>query len=311
MTKVLKDYETEVLEYMYRHKIENGIDEFVITELPNQKSFNTLAREGLIYLNNGDSSMIKVRITSKGLDYISKHSMTDRQKILKYYYDNRTERSIFTGGLDQTLSIDQPVLVSEANYLVGKGYLEKVGKGAMGGDNFLKITALGIDVIESPDEVSKSTKDLSAISENSTASITSDVISIKIRQEIYSHISSFINSRHYYTAVEESYKVVREKLKEITTEEAASAVFGENALNEKHWADIFGEVPEKGTPEHDFMRGTGYMHMAVQYLRNEKSHTKAAELDKNLALHYISLASLAYDLISKNSNKVLKSGDDE
>ena len=304
MTKVLKDYETEVLEYMYRHKIENGIDEFVVTELPNQKSFNTLAREGLIYLNNSDSSMIKVRITSKGLDYMSRYSMTDRQKILKYYYDNRTQKSIFTGGLDQTLSIEHPVLLSEANYLVGKGYLEKVGKGAMSGDNFLKITATGVDLIESPDAVSKSTRDLSTISETSTASITNDVISMKIRQEIYSHISSFIDSRHYYTAVEESYKVVREKLKEITTEEAASAVFGENALNEKYWGDIFGEVPEKGTPEHDFMRGTGYMHMAVQYLRNEKSHTKAAEIDKNLALHYISLASLAYDLISRRNSVV-------
>ncbi len=304
MTKVLKDYETEVLEYMYRHKIENGIDEFVVTELPNQKSFNTLAREGLIYLNNSDSSMIKVRITSKGLDYMSRYSMTDRQKILKYYYDNRTQRSIFTGGLDQTLSIDHAVLLSEVNYLVDKGYLEKIGKGAMSGDNFLKITATGVDLIESPDAVSKSTKDLSTISETSTASITSDVISMKIRQEIYSHISSFIDSRHYYTAVEESYKVVREKLKEITTEEAASAVFGENALNEKYWGDIFGEVPEKGTPEHDFMRGTGYMHMAVQYLRNEKSHTKAAEIDKNLALHYISLASLAYDLISRRNSAV-------
>ena len=302
MTKVLKDYETEVLEYMYRHKIENGIDEFVVTELPNQKSYNTLAREGLIYLNNSDSSMIKVRITSKGLDYMSRYSMTDRQKILKYYYDNRTQKSIFTGGLDQTLSIEHPVLLSEANYLVGKGYLEKVGKGAMSGDNFLKITATGVDLIESPDAVSKSTRDLSTISETSTASITNDVISMKIRQEIYSHISSFIDSRHYYTAVEESYKVVREKLKEITTEEAASAVFGENALNEKYWGDIFGEVPEKGTPEHDFMRGTGYMHMAVQYLRNEKSHTKAAEIDKNLALHYISLASLAYDLISRRNS---------
>ena len=304
MTKVLKDYETEVLEYMYRHKIENGIDEFVVTELPNQKSFNTLAREGLIYLNNSDSSMIKVRITSKGLDYMSRCSMTDRQKILKYYYDNRTQKSIFTGGLDQTLSIEHPVLLSEANYLVGKGYLEKVGKGAMSGDNFLKITATGVDLIESPDAVSKSTRDLSTIYETSTASIASDVISMKIRQEIYSHISSFIDSRHYYTAIEESYKVVREKLKEITTEEAASAVFGENALNEKYWGDIFGEVPEKGTPEHDFMRGTGYMHMAVQYLRNEKSHTKAAEIDKNLALHYISLASLAYDLISRRNSVV-------
>lgn len=302
MTKALKDYEIEVLEYMYRHKIENDINEFIVTELPNQKAFNTLAREGLIYLNNSDSSMIRVYITSKGLDYMSSHSMIDRQKILRYYYDNRTERSIYTGGLDQTLSIDHPVLLSEANYLVGKGYLEKVGKGAMSGDNFLKITAAGMDLVESPDVVSRSTEGSSTISETSTASITSDVISIKIRQEIYSHISSFIDSRHYYTAVEESYKVVREKLKEITTEEAASAVFGENALNEKYWGDIFGEVPEKGTPEHDFMRGTGYIHMAVQYLRNEKSHTKAAELDKNLALHYISLASLAYDLISRDDS---------
>lgn len=39
--------------------------------------------------------------------------------------------------------------------------------------------------------------------------------------------------------------------------------------------------------------------MAIQNLRNEKSHTPAKDMDKNLALHYIVLASLAYDLIDK------------
>jgi hypothetical protein len=40
--------------------------------------------------------------------------------------------------------------------------------------------------------------------------------------------------------------------------------------------------------------------MAIQKLRNEKAHTPANKIDKNLAIHYIVLASLAYDLISRN-----------
>jgi len=39
--------------------------------------------------------------------------------------------------------------------------------------------------------------------------------------------------------------------------------------------------------------------MAIQKLRNEKSHKPAEDIDKNLAIHYIVLASLAYDLIDK------------
>jgi len=39
--------------------------------------------------------------------------------------------------------------------------------------------------------------------------------------------------------------------------------------------------------------------MAIQKLRNEKAHTPAMIVDKNLAIHYIVLASLAYDLIDK------------
>lgn len=93
---------------------------------------------------------------------------------------------------------------------------------------------------------------------------------------------------------------MREKLKEITGEEAAASVFGENALNNKHWGKVFGSIPITGTPESDFMRGAGYIHLGVQYLRNEKTHTTATSLDRNLALHYIALASLAYDLVTRN-----------
>jgi hypothetical protein len=39
--------------------------------------------------------------------------------------------------------------------------------------------------------------------------------------------------------------------------------------------------------------------MAIQKLRNEKAHTPKREIDKNLAIHYIILSSLAYDLIDK------------
>lgn len=39
--------------------------------------------------------------------------------------------------------------------------------------------------------------------------------------------------------------------------------------------------------------------MAIQFLRNEKSHTLATSIERNLALHYISLASLSYDLITR------------
>ena len=51
--------------------------------------------------------------------------------------------------------------------------------------------------------------------------------------------------------------------------------------------------------ERDFCEGVKFLHMSIQFLRNKKAHTPARELDKNLAIHYISLSSLAYDLITR------------
>jgi uncharacterized protein (TIGR02391 family) len=93
--------------------------------------------------------------------------------------------------------------------------------------------------------------------------------------------------------VEESYKIVRAKLKSITGKEKAHEGFKED-----NYEIIFGHKPQNDADK-DFFEGVKFLHMAIQNLRNEKAHTPAKELNKNLAIHYIVLASLAYDLINR------------
>ena len=212
MAKVLKDYEIEVLEYIYRHKAESDIGEFAITELPNQKSFNTLIREGLIYYDNSSASIPRVRTTAKGLDWAKKNLST----------------------------------VSEATILDG-------------------------------------------------------AITLKVRKDIYDHIAQYLESDDYFHAVEESYKFVRERLRKLTGSEKATEAFGYDANNAVDYVKLFGHEP-KDDIEKDFFKGIRFLHLSVQFLRNEKSHSLATTLDKNLALHYISIASLAYDLISREDD---------
>ena len=131
-------------------------------------------------------------------------------------------------------------------------------------------------------------------SENlSKATFKNGNISIALQKEIFNHVQDLLNNGHYFNAVEESYKIVREKLKEITGKEKAHEAFA-NSNYEK----IFGHQPINNA-ERDFFEGVKFLHMAIQFLRNEKAHTPARPIDKNLAIHYISLASLAYDLITR------------
>jgi uncharacterized protein (TIGR02391 family) len=110
---------------------------------------------------------------------------------------------------------------------------------------------------------------------------------------IFNHIRRLLNDGYYFNAVEEAYKIVRGKLKSITGSEKATEAF-----NEQNYKKIFGHQPINEV-EKDFFEGVKFLHMAIQFLRNEKSHTPAQELDKNLAMHYIVLASLAYNLINR------------
>lgn len=118
-------------------------------------------------------------------------------------------------------------------------------------------------------------------------------INITLQKEVFDHVQELLNSGHYFNAVEEAYKIVRQKLKEITGKEKAHEAFAKSNQEK-----IFGRKP-KNDAEKDFFEGVKFLHMSIQFLRNEKAHTPAQDLDKNLAIHYISLASLAYDLITR------------
>lgn len=118
-------------------------------------------------------------------------------------------------------------------------------------------------------------------------------INIELQKEIFDHVQKLLNNGHYFNAIEEAYKIVRKKLKDITGKEKAT-----DAFDRSNFDKIFGHQPANDA-EKDFFEGVKFLHMAIQFLRNEKAHTPAGDLDKNLAIHYIALASLAYDMISR------------
>lgn len=119
-------------------------------------------------------------------------------------------------------------------------------------------------------------------------------LTIELRPEIYEHVKRFMDNEDYFHAVEEGYKIVRSKLKELTGEEQAHKAFAEH-----HYEALFGHQP-RNTIERDFFEGIKFLNMAIQNFRNETAHDIAKPLDRNIAIHYLALSSLAYDLITKN-----------
>lgn len=121
-------------------------------------------------------------------------------------------------------------------------------------------------------------------------------LQVIINDALFNHISKLFEDGHYYNAVEESYKFTRDALRKITGEEQAHKAFSDDGINK-----IFGRKPNNEL-EKNFIDGVKFIHMSIQNLRNEKSHSPAKELDRNLAIHYITLSSLAYELISTNKH---------
>lgn len=158
-----------------------------------------------------------------------------------------------------------------------------------------RIREIGLDLLDD----SLSTAPPTPVAITTEATVTNSRISIEIHEDIYSHIKSYLSNGDYFHAVDESYKVVREKLRELTGSERATDVFNQSAQNEKHYEVLFGKAKASDAAEADFFRGVGYLHLGVQFLRNEKAHSLASPLEPNLAIHYLSLASLSYDLITR------------
>lgn len=208
-------------------------------------------------------------------------------EILEYLYRQRTENNLHSATLVELPNIPG------VNELYRKGYIGVV----LTKDKSIKsvsINGKGLDWI-------KANTAQSSV-EVSEASIDKDIIALKIRSELFIHIKKYLENDDYFHAVEESYKFVRERLKELTGSEKATLAFGYENNTDVDNELIFGHAPVDEI-EADFYKGIRFLHLAVQFLRNEKSHTLATTLDRNLALHYISIASLAYDLVSRQSSK--------
>lgn len=182
-----------------------------------------------------------------------------------------------------------------ADYLDAKNALDSARED-VGEDQIARIRAIAQGLGDRHDDARAPSGPVAITTE---ATVTDNKISIVIHEELYSHISPYLRSGDYYHAVEESYKLVREKLRDLTGKEKASDVFNNSAQNEAHYEALFGKARAVDAAEADFFRGVGYLHLGVQHLRNERAHTPASPLEPNLALHYVALASLAYDLITR------------
>lgn len=97
-------------------------------------------------------------------------------------------------------------------------------------------------------------------------------------------------SGHYADAVERSFKVVRDRLRALTTHETGSEAFGKTRLH------IKGAIAPH--VDKDFNEGVRFLTMAIDKFRNEKSHTSESGIDSPAkALQYLVLSSLAMRLL--------------
>ncbi len=96
----------------------------------------------------------------------------------------------------------------------------------------------------------------------------------------------------YSEAVEKSFKVVRDRLRNLTGHETGSEAFGKGKLHIKGAA-----APNV---DRDFNEGVKFLTMAIDKFRNEKSHTSDGNItDPQHAYEYLVLSSLAMHLLDR------------
>ena len=113
---------------------------------------------------------------------------------------------------------------------------------------------------------------------------------IGIHPQISSKCGALYASGTYAEAVEKSFKVVRDRLRELTGHETGSEAFGKAKLH------IRGAAAPN--VDFDFNEGAKFLMMAIDKFRNEKSHTSHAKIiDPARAQQYLMLSSLAMYLL--------------
>jgi len=111
-----------------------------------------------------------------------------------------------------------------------------------------------------------------------------------LHKDILSKCSKLYNDGSYAEAVEKGFKVVRDRLRELTNYEKGSEAFGKGKLH------IKGAVAEH--VDFDFNEAVKFLTMAIDFFRNEKSHSSDANIDDPIrAYEYLRLSSLAMHLL--------------
>jgi len=107
-----------------------------------------------------------------------------------------------------------------------------------------------------------------------------------LHPKIYSKCHKLYLDGAFAESAEKSFKVVRDRLRELTNYETGSEAFGKTNLHIKGAA-----APNV---DGDFNDGVKFLTMSVDRLRNEKSHTADAKIDDPVrAYEYLALSSLA------------------
>jgi uncharacterized protein (TIGR02391 family) len=118
-----------------------------------------------------------------------------------------------------------------------------------------------------------------------------------LHPEIYLKCHTLYQNGAYAEAVEKGFKIVRDRLRNLTTYETGSEAFGKGKLHIKG-----ATAPHV---DRDFNEGVKFLTMAIDQFRNEKVHTSDAKIEDPIrALEYLRLSSLAMNLL--NNAEVLK-----
>jgi uncharacterized protein (TIGR02391 family) len=112
----------------------------------------------------------------------------------------------------------------------------------------------------------------------------------KLHKSIYEKCFSLFEKKEYALAVEKGFKVVRQRLRELTGYETGAEAFGKGKLHIKGAAETW--------VDNDFNDGVKFLTMAIDRFRNEKSHTVDGNInDSQRAYEYLCISSLTMNLL--------------
>lgn len=114
-----------------------------------------------------------------------------------------------------------------------------------------------------------------------------------LHPRIVSGCGQLYRDGHLGLAVEEGFKIVRARLRQLTGHETGSEAFGRGNLRVRGSIDEF--------VEEDFNEAVKFLTMAIDRFRNEKAHTTAdAHIDEPVrAAEYLAMSSLAMRLLDE------------